>query len=380
MASDKIEWTPEQESAIKAARDWAKAKKGPQVFHIQGFAGTGKTTLAKEIAANMKGEIYFGAFTGKAASVMRRKGCDNASTLHSLIYRPKKNKYGAPEFELNHGSFIAGAKLVIVDEVSMVDETLGRDLLSFNKKVLVLGDPAQLPPIKGTGFFNTDAPEVMLREVHRQARDNPIIRMSMQIREGKELEPGFYGDSRVITHKMIKEEGAYLTPQAADQIIVGLNRTRTAYNQRMRKLLRADGKLPDGGPLPVAGDKLVCLRNDHKISILNGTLWRVEEVKTDVNTMITLCVKSLDDENDTNIREVRVREEFFIGGEGAIPWQELRGTQQFTYGYALTCHKSQGSQWDNIIIFDEARSFGEDAIRWRYTAITRAAKQVTVVQ
>lgn len=380
MASDKIEWTPEQESAIKAARDWAKIKKGPQVFHIQGYAGTGKTTLAKEIAANLKGEVYFGAFTGKAASVMRRKGCDAASTLHSLIYRPKKNKYGAPEFEINHGSIVAGAKLIIVDEVSMVDEVLGRDLLSFGRKVLVLGDPAQLPPIKGTGFFNTDKPEVMLREVHRQARDNPIIRMSMQVREGKGLIPGWYGESRILTHKMIKEEGAYLTPQAADQLLVGLNRTRVAYNQRMRKILRGDGKLPDGGPLPVVGDKLVCLRNDHKISILNGTLWVVEEVKTIAAKMVTMAVKSLDDESDTNIREVRVREEFFCGGESGIPWQELKGTQQFTYGYALTCHKSQGSQWDNILIFDESRAFGEDAIRWKYTALTRAAKQVTMVQ
>lgn len=379
--TDKIEWSPEQEAAIKAARSWVKAKKAPQVFHIQGYAGTGKTTLSKEIAANVKGgHVNFAAFTGKAASVMRRKGCDGASTIHSLIYRPKKNKFGPPEFELNHGSEISDAKLVIIDEVSMVDEALGKDLLSFGRKVLVLGDPGQLPPIKGAGFFNTPEPEVMLREIHRQARDNPIIRLSMQVREGKTLEPGYYGDSRILTHQMIKHEGAHLSVQSADQLIVGLNRTRAAYNQRMRKILRADKKLADGGPLPVVGDKLVCLRNDRKLGLFNGTLWQVVELRNNIEKIITLTVKSIDDDTDKGMREVRVREEFFCGGESKIEWQELRGTQQFTYGYALTCHKSQGSQWDNIIVFDEAACFGAEAIRWRYTAITRAAKQVTVVQ
>lgn len=377
---DKIEWSPEQEAAIKDAREWIKNKKGQQVFHILGFAGTGKTTLAKEIAANVKGgDVYFGAFTGKAASVMRRKGCDNASTIHSMIYRPKKIKQAEPEFELNHGSFIASAKLIIIDEVSMVDEKLGTDLLSFGRRILVLGDPGQLPPIKGAGFFNTDKPEIMLREVHRQARDNPIIRMSMQVREGKQLEPGYYGESRVLTHQMIKEEKAYISPQSADQLIVGLNRTRAAYNQRMRKILRTDKKLAEGGPLPVPGDKLVCLRNDHKLNIFNGTLWQVEKLKASIGKYLEFTVRSLDEET-ANIVSVRVREEFFYGGESAIPWQELKGTQQFTYGYALTCHKSQGSQWDNIIVFDEANCFGVDAIKWRYTAVTRAAKQVTIIQ
>ena len=71
----------------------------------------------------------------------------------------------------------------------MVDEELGRDLLSFGKPVLVLGDPAQLPPVKGGGFFTEAEPDIMLTEVHRQAADNPIIRMSMVVREGGRLDP-----------------------------------------------------------------------------------------------------------------------------------------------------------------------------------------------
>ena len=77
----------------------------------------------------------------------------------------------------------------------MVDEELGRDLLSFGRKVLVLGDPAQLPPVKGGGFFTEAEPDVMLTEVHRQAADNPIIRLSMAIREGGQIERGIYGET-----------------------------------------------------------------------------------------------------------------------------------------------------------------------------------------
>ncbi len=99
---------------------------------------------------------------------------------------------------LNRRSAVADAKLVIIDECSMVDEELGKDLLSFGTKVLVLGDPAQLPPIQGGGFFTAAEPDAMLTEVHRQAQDDPIVRMSMDIREGRELEIGRHGESEVV--------------------------------------------------------------------------------------------------------------------------------------------------------------------------------------
>ena len=72
----------------------------------------------------------------------------------------------------------------MIDECSMVDAELGRDLMSFDVPVLVLGDPAQLPPIQGGGFFTEAEPDAMLTEVHRQAQDDPIVRLSMEVREG----------------------------------------------------------------------------------------------------------------------------------------------------------------------------------------------------
>src|SRR5687768_12152091 len=181
-------FTPHQDSALKAVADWLKAKPGrggtPPVFRLFGYAGTGKTTLARHIAEGVDGTVVFAAFTGKAALVLRNKGCEGAQTIHSLIYRSRGVDEESPTFVLNRESTAAKAKLIIIDECSMVDEELGRDLLSFGTPVLVLGDPAQLPPVKGGGFFTEAEPDVMLTEVHRQAADNPIVRMSMIVREG----------------------------------------------------------------------------------------------------------------------------------------------------------------------------------------------------
>ena len=97
-------FTPHQNQALSAVADWLKAKPGkngtPQVFRLFGYAGTGKTTLARHIADGVNGNVKFAAFTGKAALVMRNKGCDNASTIHSLIYRTRESGEEQPSFEL----------------------------------------------------------------------------------------------------------------------------------------------------------------------------------------------------------------------------------------------------------------------------------------
>ena len=184
-------FTPKQDAALAAVADWLKAKPGegntPLVFRLFGYAGTGKTTLARHIAEGVDGKVLFAAFTGKAASVMRSKGCQGASTIHSLIYRALEAGAETPSFELWDDAPASKASLIIIDECSMVDAELGRDLKSFGVPLLVLGDPAQLPPIQGGGFFTEAAPDAMLTEVHRQARNDPIVRLSMEIRAGNRL-------------------------------------------------------------------------------------------------------------------------------------------------------------------------------------------------
>lgn len=285
-----------------------------------------------------------------------------------MIYKLKDPDSPTPEFVLDRDGDVKDADLVIIDEVSMVGEELGRDLLSFGKKVLVLGDPAQLPPVKGEGYFTSREPDFMLTEVHRQAADNPIIAMSMAIREGRALSKGRYGESRVVGPDDIDSESVL----AADQILVGKNATRRRYNARIRQLLGREGDF-------VTGERIVCLRNKADAGLLNGGIWEVRKVKASVPPASTLIIKPLDSGMTQIPLEVTTHRAWLDGTERDLPWTEQRNYEPFDYAYALTCHKAQGSQLDRVMVFDESRAFREDAGRWLYTAITRAAERVEVV-
>jgi exodeoxyribonuclease-5 len=370
------EFSPHQDAALKAVAQWLKAKPGangtPQVFRLFGYAGTGKTTLARTIAEGVDGDVKFAAFTGKAASVMRGKGCHGATTIHGLIYRARESGEEIPSFDLYDEAPASKADLIVIDECSMVDAELGRDLLSFGVPVLVLGDPAQLPPVQGGastgGFFTEAEPDAMLTEVHRQAQGDPIIRLSMDIRAGEYLEPGRYGETEVVRK-------ADLDPQRvleADQVLVGRNATRRAYNARMRARRGFEGEMP------AAGDKLVCLRNNRKKGLFNGSLWSVKERggrKTGIMTLRLLP----DDDSGTRGVKVSVRPECFMGGIEKVDWARRKPYDEFDFGYVLTVHKAQGSQWDDVVLFDESFAFPDSRERWLYTGVTRAAKKLTVV-
>lgn len=366
-------FSPQQDAALVAVDRWLNDAGGPQVFRLFGFAGTGKTTLARHLAEGVDGDVLFAAFTGKAALVMRQKGCRGASTIHSLIYKldDESAETGEPRFVLDLDSEVASASLVIVDECSMVGEDLARDLQVFGTKILVLGDPAQLPPVSGGGYFTNSEPDQMLTEVHRQAQDNPIIAMSIAVREGRRLERGDYGDSRVVGR------GGFTAADVlgADQVLVGKNRTRAAYNGRIRELL--------GHPKakPVNGDRLICLRNDRMKRLLNGGMWTVcSDPKAMRKKPIWKMDVASDEDRHTALRKIEVRKEFFEGTGPDLEWKERRGTDEFDFAYAVTVHKAQGSQWNNVMVFDESSAFGADGWRHQYTAITRAAERVTVVQ
>ena len=360
-------WSPQQEAALAAVSAWLKRGE-PQVFRLFGYAGTGKTTLAKQLSADIDGDVIFAAFTGKAALVLRAKGCREARTIHSTIYRLRESEADEPTFVLNRDSSAARAALIVIDECSMVDEELGRDLLSFGRPVLVLGDPAQLPPVKGGGFFTEAEPDIMLTEVHRQAADNPIIRLSMLAREGTRIGLGSYGESRVIRRGEID---ATLV-QRADQVLVGMNRTRRGYTGRLRDL--AGHK----GPYPEAEEKLVCLRNDKRKGLLNGGLWIVKTVAAERAGKLRYGIAPEDEPARKPLR-IAVRPEYFTLGEEGVPLAFRRNSDAFDYGYVLTVHKAQGSQWDELVLFDESGAFREHRDRWLYTGITRAAQRLTLV-
>lgn len=391
-----MQWSGQQEAALEKLQQWWK-RKDEQVFRLFGYAGTGKTTLARHIADSVKGEVCFAAFTGKAAHVLERMGCDNASTLHQLMYLPAGNgkahiekireeikglepeevgkrkelekqieELQQPRFVVNDNSALHDASLVIVDECSMVGKRLGQDLMSFGIPVLAMGDPGQLPPVGDAAFFSPKDPDITLTEIHRQAADNPIIQMATMVRMGQPLEYGNYGDSRVIKACDLQREDA----MNHDQILVGRNATRHSVNDRARFLIH--GKIHT---MPVHGDRLICLQNNHKKGLKNGAIWYSERCEEYGDTHYLMTVNC--DETGRQMTCLVDAHEL-MRLEGKREWQ--KDVECFDYGYAITVHKAQGSQWDNVLIFDESHAFREDAAKHLYTALTRAAQRVTVVK
>lgn len=362
-----MQWSNQQDDALTQVSQWLKRGDG-QVFRLFGYAGTGKTTLARHLAEGIDGTVVFASFTGKAAHVLRQKGCPGASTLHSLIYRPRGGDEEGPTFALNRDSKAADAALIVIDECSMVDEDLGSDLMSFGTPILVLGDPAQLPPVSGGGYFTEAEPDIMLTEVHRQAADNPIIHLSMLVREGQSLSKGHFGSSAIVSRRDIDAQKIL----DADQVLVGMNRTRHKYNQRIRSLMGF------GGETPESSDKLVCLRNDKSRGLLNGSLWTVQRLRSPKKDLIRFDVRPEEEPNGRSVT-VQVHPDLFSAQEPSQPRAIPRRSDAFDYGYAMTVHKAQGSQWDNLVLFDESGAFREHRSRWLYTGLTRAAETITVV-
>ena len=417
-----ITLTDVQAAALRDAKSWFETgTEQQQVFSIAGYAGTGKSTIVKYLVDDLgldDGEVLYGTFTGKAAYVLRKKGTP-CRTIHSHIYkgheaseqeiaatrgklealekeatelvgveraladaqiqslRAEIKEMRQPRFGLNEESEVRDANLVVLDEVSMVGPEMEADLLSLGKPVLVLGDPGQLPPIKGAGAFARRTPDVMLTEIHRQAAESAVIRLATMARQGETIA---YGQHDELVWKMSSRDVTAAQLLRGGQVICGKNATRFSLNNAMRRAAGFNGSALPTGP----GEKVICLKNDNALGLLNGMFVRLDDIE------------QVDDEH---FRAVVTSEEGeLIGGKNAkdkankLPmyaghfldhetldlerderdWRIKKRLVEATFGWAITCHKAQGSQWENVIVIDDGWGHSrEQRAQWLYTAITR---------
>ena len=401
------ELTADQLTAEKLIEDWF-FHSTRQAFVLAGYAGTGKTTLLKHVVTKTlrlvpEESAAFVTPTGKAATVLIRSGIP-ATTLHRLIYQSIVEEQ---EIEINgkkitveklnfkrRDSIAKSIKLIVLDEASMVSDDVLYDLSEFGVKLLICGDNAQLPPVEGLNGF-LQSPDFTLKTIVRQQRGNPIIMLSEMAREGKFIPYGRYGDSCLVMSKRLftgeKRKQAFTK---ADQIICGINKTRAQINDEVRSLCGYSG-------MPQHGEKLICIQNDWdkfidkeaKFNLINGIIGTVVDPFYDAESYIGFMQFIPDFTNELCPEVIRYDTGIFYDGQfrhkrgDYFPKFNQKGEMigaetldRFEYGYCISCHKAQGSEFDNVVVFDESYAFKEDKNRWLYTAITRAKKKLIIIR
>lgn len=377
-----ITLTKKQSDAVKIMA--TKYSNKDPITVIAGFAGTGKSSIINYFIENndLMDKTRFVTYTGKASLVLQNKGLP-ATTIHRLIYDAFKNKRTGKFHFRKKETLHPSIKLLVVDEVSMVPANLLKDLMSFEIPIVALGDPGQLEPI-GEDNRLLKTPDFFLDEIHRQAEDNSIIKLSMMVRQGKPL-PLISNDPNV---KVVERKDVSIPMmQWADQILCGKNITRRSINAEMRTSMGYSGLYPS------EGEKVICLRNywdtlnEEGDPLINGTIGKVIQVtkpkfEDEQNILMEEVNLSISaDYTPTPWEYIRTDSNIF---KGFAPFsQQKPGSDrifhEFDYGYAITTHKAQGSEFDKVLVFEERLGGGSHA-RWLYTAVTRASEQIVIVK
>lgn len=369
--------TSKQEQGIKIA---VKRYRDNEPYTcIAGYAGTGKSTLVSYIVNELQldnNEVEYCCYTGKAALILSQKGCP-AITAHRLIYK---------SIELEDGSYLnivrdypenQNLKLVVVDEVSMLEKEMWDILMSWKIHVIALGDPEQLPPLHESNHI-LDHPHIFLDEIMRQQKDNSIIDLSMNVREGKFINYQKTNNVIVMPKSNLTEELLL----SVDQVICGKNNTRHDLNTIMRQGIHGN-KYND---LPLDKDKIICLKNYCEFDLINGEIGLIVNPKVGSNKLVGPYIKGGFVTEYSYHDKLKMDYKTFTEGVSGITPEircklhKCKRPLEFDFAYAITCHKSQGSQWDSIMVFDEWLGDKEMHRRWLYTAVTRAINNLIIVK
>lgn len=375
--------TQQLDASDKQYKWWKTLYK--QVFELAGSPGTGKTTIIKYLIERIRIEprdVLFMAYVGKAAMALARQG-NFAKTIHSSIYDlklvPKLDEYGNKIKKngriVTYPAFVKKPKLpdnirlIVIDEGSMLNEQIAKDILSFGIPVIVLGDLNQLPPVFGSSYFLKN-PDVVLTQIMRQAEGDPIIMLSQKAIKGEYIETGKYGSSCFVIDKEQITDTLLTKP---DIIICGRNKTREDINQYVRKNIKKIDK-----DFPVMGDKIICRQNnwnlsvDDNIYLINGLIGFVDNIYLDTYNKKSICI---------DFRPEFLEDEYFerlpIDFENLFTPLDKKNNKRsyynkFEFAHAITCHLAQGSQSNNVLVYNEFMGNKDYYRKWLYTAITRA--------
>lgn len=415
-----MQLTTQQITAKNAALDWWRSGDERPLL-IQGYAGTGKSTTIETIVRELTQERpAYMAFTNKAVRVLASKVNNSlyCGTIHSAIYfiswyeaysgaldryEELKHKIRIEEDGVKLSALLSekrlmeerrevwsewslqdgfawdrefvdgraeygdyGGGLIVVDECSMVRTDVGRDLAQVASqagyRIIAVGDPGQLPPVVGRDYQG-DLEDVsyfterrccvapILTQVMRQGEGSAILSAATIARDGSTRLPLQICDGLAVLDR--RRASQQIDPSAYDQVICGRHVTRRSVNANVRETLGRSGP-------PQAGDKMIMQKSSKNDGYSNGDIFTVKNFDAHVMTGIL--------QDGQEIKFI-VKQTDFDDEKETI-----------AYAYAITCHKSQGSEFKTVLLHNEAYCFRDDGSKWLYTGVTRASEFLTVLQ
>jgi exodeoxyribonuclease V len=424
----------DQRKVYESILDWTKTRhRQSDVLTVGGFAGVGKSFLLSRFAAQTELFVAYACYTGRAASNLARKLKDAGvqttlhvhppnrdgsekedmeaslpycSTIHGLIYRPIKDEDSGDRtgWDLRQ-ELDRRYDLLVIDEASMVNEEMEEELRSFGIPILAVGDHGQLEPIEGKSSLLTN-PDLRLEKIHRQAESSPIIKLSRVVREEGRLDKTLAERGRLAFYPydmLDKIVGRACESPLDNTMLAFRNSTRTKINKTARKALRLHGS-------PKKGEPLIALSNYRPV--YNGMRGILAEDAAQPNSLpewmlradisfpeeglprrtYDICkmqlnreAKGKDSHGRKNSYKFSSKEDLRAAGIKVEKFEDAG--KLFDYGYALTVHKAQGSQFPHAIIAmdwileerpnDPASKI--DPRRLTYTAITRASERLSIL-
>ena len=409
----------DQIDAKNTILDWINSPRRSSYLTLGGYAGTGKSTLIAEVRKSLPDNwsVAFCAFTGKATSVMKEKlikvdalnSNDVITTIHSLCYSVREDP--DTKQKVFHRRPYLGHNLIIVDEASMVNKDLFNDLRYYRIPILFVGDHGQLPPISTDDFNLMSNPVIKLEEVHRFGDNSTLLDLSIMARNGDDIPFKRFDEHVVKTNENDPIVNDFIVNNLGDFsngiCLCATNNTRVDVNQLIRLNYGIISDMDD--KVPRVNDRIVCLRNNHGLvdPIYNGMLGTIRSIGT-IKQIEDIYSISADMDDGFTYKGFVNREpfgqmkykddgkEFITIGELMRMKSKLTIFERkkmrkfgkkklyydsFDFGYCLTVHKSQGSEWGNVMLFEEVCGAWDDdyKMKWMYTAITRSNKNLLII-
>lgn len=375
---------------------------GQKLITVAGAAGTGKTHLIQQLIDVLRSEAICVTLTGQAANMLRKRGVEAACTIHSLIYLPemeRPEKMAAIQMaiektadenekialqdqlvELKQPGFVLRdaqlPRVIIIDEAPMIGKNVAQDLVSFDRQIVAVGDPYQLPPVEGEPYFNLNNPDIKLTTVHRQ-KQGGILDLATATRKLRRFD---------------RETGAsFLKPWPTDPKEWLLPQAVICYtNNCRRKVNRLARKAHGGGPRPDGreNEKIICLKNYKKLGLFNGSSVRLQSVYWNKGGLYGYAEVLRQDADDWR----SCGKHLLYGGHFKVTelglkkayadrWLAMNSSVsdaiELDWAYCITCHKAQGSEFENVTIIRERC---QKDWRWDYTALTRAKTSLSIVE